>query len=935
MPPTHSELKLWTPRLHPYPEDATIWAMEPIKTAFGLRLHGTTSTRTREQQALAWDWTALQTLLTEPYWVEFSSDWLTFSIGGEVTAKMPAEALLRSWDIILGVLYLRFSHLGSVDGDELAGALLLQSQMDNFRTYVDIPADFCFMDDVDDRDNSDGDSEGDLDTDSTTDADFVFPDVDNDEDDEAFTYIDDNSSDYDEEMPGSDHDEYIPDFTQTTPISSPAALPGRLPGACNNLVQLPEIMKIWCAHMQVFFYPVKYRRSKQDIVDDLVDMRKLRPKIWRTPEFQTALEESGLLDMMYKISKPGNLLETTHPDVEQSFRFHNWKRSYPLLICRWTRPTITGSRAVLTELQAKRKPDPNYKFGPSDAIDLLVFISSHREMHPWVYNPMAVFLLLSRDSFVYNSELWLAPALETLDYPRIQGWDAIKVYRTIMQLPLLMDAKSVSSMSFLAALKDRKLALVVSETHAHRKLIREVRQQVWCSDYPSDAGASAELATSITPDAHTNTGTSPSKTKAQKRHEKQKKRKQEEEKARKEEEEKQRKEEIRVEAESLGVDPGPEVLNYNCPNCKNEDAEDRCLREIQVFERPDAESLIGAALTCAPPEDRLKPSRPTAKTRTSKKYQVRYVNPETKGFKWVKPREQTQKRCGRDINRFFYVHDNGEVEWLGGVRYKAMQQKLLDLLIDNHRRVKVCGVRRRESMQAWSYEGSMTATGTRQAQGGLQGDVYGPYACHKGDTEDDIKALFRHATDADVLVEIGTTIMPTMRSDIAAVTNSAAVGRLGRHGLTSFYCTNYISAVHRDFDVGRRDIKPDNMKGKGREKGEDLGGCYPCVQLVQTGTDKSLHEWDFAMVRWGIVIETHSNTVWCFNGRHEHGSVIPSRSSYEANAASSGYHPTDRKLDVERAEVFKQRERLKPILEKKLTVRRPSQKLGTTLRVKA
>ncbi|KAJ7688032.1 hypothetical protein B0H17DRAFT_1135873 [Mycena rosella] len=239
----------------------------------------------------------------------------------------------------------------------------------------------------------------------------------------------------------------------------------------------------------------------------------------------------------------------------------------------------------------------------------------------------------------------------------------------------------------------------------------------------------------------------------------------------------------------------------------------------------------------------------------STQYQVRYVNPEEVDLRWVKPRPETQERCGPDITRFFFVSDTGNRESLGGVRYNAMEPKLLEHLIDNHRRVKLELARRKGVLK-----------------------------------------------DIDVMVEIGSTILSGLCSDMIAVTNAAEVGRLGHHGLTNYYCSKYISAVHRDFDVGKHDL---TLKKKGKQ--EDVGGCHPCVQLEQTGTDKTLHEWDFAMVRWGIVIETHSNTVCCFNGRHEHGSVIPSRSSsYEANAASSRYHPTKSKRDVDHAEVFRQ-----------------------------
>jgi hypothetical protein len=74
----------------------------------------------------------------------------------------------------------------------------------------------------------------------------------------------------------------------------------------------------------------------------------------------------------------------------------------------------------------------------------------------------------------------------------------------------------------------------------------------------------------------------------------------------------------------------------------------------------------------------------------------------------------------------------------------AMEPLTLEQLLSNHRRVTVRGVRRRDDIEKWNH-GSMTATGARQPKGGTKGDGYGPYACHSGNTLDDIRALFRHA----------------------------------------------------------------------------------------------------------------------------------------------------------------------------------------------
>ncbi|KAJ6464716.1 hypothetical protein DFH09DRAFT_1346753 [Mycena vulgaris] len=701
-----------------------------------------------------------------------------------------------SWDVILDVLYLRFSHAGAQEGDKLALGLLLKTQMENFRAYVNPPTDLCWMDEIDPQDDSDVDSESDA-------GDFEF------------TYCDDDDSDYDEAMAAADgneaEDTYIPDFTQSRPAPRRAAGPKKQPSPPADLTRLPYV---WFQHMQVFFYPKvnpRIRRSKRDVVHDLRAMRNLPKRVWASETFQTALEDSGLLDTMHRISKPGNLLENTHFDVQQSFRFHNWKRSYPKLIVRWTATTISEE-----EYEATRpKPDPSYKFDQGDALELLSFISRETRMHPWAFNPMAVFFLLSCASFEYNSEIWLEPSLQTLNYPRIKGWNATKVYRTIMQLPLLVDTDSPVSRQFLSTL-DIKLALIVTETWEHKTILRLVKKQLWRSDETSSQSMPPIL-TKPSPTARAPAATSSQgpelssssseeeeptpnakQSKGSKRNAKKRKRKQKEENVKKKEERSRM-------VEELGGDVGSEQY-LNCPHCAHLPLEERCIWEVAVTERADAESLIGAALTCAPKDDRLSPSTaPRAQTR------IRYANPEKKGLKWYRPRNETYERCGRDIIRFYYVHPSGEVEWVGGVRYRALSPQVLNRLIEDHRRVEVHGVRRREALQAWSY-GDMTPSGTRQANGGYEGDVYGPYACHNGDTPDDIKALFRHGVDADVLVEVGATIVPTLRSEITAVTNAAEVNRLGRYGLTSFYCSNYISAVHQDFDYGKRDIQKDNVK---------------------------------------------------------------------------------------------------------------------------
>ncbi len=92
-------------------------------------------------------------------------------------------------------------------------------------------------------------------------------------------------------------------------------------------------------------------------MNDLVEMRKVRQKVYKSEEFQRLLavcphiltgigliqsfKSSGLFELLRRIARPGNLIETKHPDIEESFRWHNWKVSYADLIVKWVQPTRT------------------------------------------------------------------------------------------------------------------------------------------------------------------------------------------------------------------------------------------------------------------------------------------------------------------------------------------------------------------------------------------------------------------------------------------------------------------------------------------------------------------------------------------------------------------------------------------------------------------
>ncbi|KAJ7082279.1 hypothetical protein B0H15DRAFT_803366 [Mycena belliarum] len=571
---------LWTPRLHPYEEDKKLWLEEPIHPVF----HAQLSTRAT-RGVTGHNWEALcAKLQSTPQRMEDATDWLAFCIGEDVTLKIPGDAGRQIVEVMLDVLYLRYLHSGGEEGEAQALGVLLKSQLTSFRTYRDIPAEFSFIDDIEEREPwADTVSE----SESGSDSDYTMSEPGSD-------YAMSEAADVEE------LEELVLDFCQAPQEEGISALPKR------PLLQEPAatLPYLWLQHLQTFFYP---------------STNLLRKRVWKTEDFQAALKvgaynlilDSGLLGKLYDVSEPGNLLETTHDDVEQSFRFHNWKASYPELICEWTPATIT-----LEEYEARKpKPDPNYRFTEADALDLLKFISSHPRMHPWGFNPMASYFLISLDCFMFHSELWLAPCLKTLDYP-------VRIY--VSNVRSSLNQSTEPSKTLLQSFHP-KLVSVIRETSSHRTTLESIRRDIWCrADEPSvddtspGTGAEEEAEAEMDQDEDANKG---AKRNARKREKRKKEARSEKLRRRKERRE-------------IGV------VETSCPRCQHEPMANHCVREVQVFRQAYAEDLDGAALTCAPPGDRLKPRG----GKEGYKPFDKYVDPRDLGIQWYHPRPDVYHR---------------------------------------------------------------------------------------------------------------------------------------------------------------------------------------------------------------------------------------------------------------------------------------------------
>ncbi|KAJ7510391.1 hypothetical protein B0H11DRAFT_2216191 [Mycena galericulata] len=873
----------WTPRLQPFEEDRQFFKEKPFKVFFKR------AARSRSRSISGFDavFKAVTPHLRSTFWAARIQPWLSYCLGGELlsnSAESPEELLVS----------------GS--------------------------ADFCWLDDLEVRDSLDdefegeafeSDSDGPTDSKSPTDSDYV-------EDLEVLDLDDPQELD-------------VLDFVQEKQV------PSSLRVFRKKVAEPPDEESKrpfrWCSHILAFFYPhtddgEDVFRDKSEVVNDLVEMRKLPARVYRTTEFRQALEDSGLAEMLREICRPGNLLETTHPDVEASFRFHDWKHTYGRLIYDWVEATITQEAYDLTQNPA------NVKLA-FDPMHFLLFFSMYSEMHPWRHNPMAGYLFLSKSSFKVNCDLWLVPALRELNY-QTEGWDSDKIFRMLKAHEVFTDPEgSVELLEYFHP----QLRVAIAESVLHRRCIREVHRQVHRlqrdtdtdgdlgyesdgaspsspssrapfflpastsdTDTDSDLGYESDGASPSSPSSrapfflpastsdtdtdsdlgYESDGASPSSPSsrapfflpasstgppplAQKSRTTQGSRRKEKSRAKK-------LAHHGLAAKNAVLGRRSEASDGECTRCAHLDPEERCIQKKWVTKR-DCAHLKGVSLTCAPPSDRLKPKplpkpRAGSKAKQPRKRVIKYVHPfNDLHLESIEHRPEVFRRCGRDIVRFYYRNpeNGGAKEFVGGVRFRALSRKVLELLRHNHRLIRVRSVKRRAEMQAWAY-GTMTPSGSRQAAGGRRGDAYGPYPDQNGDSADDIRALFRLATDADILVEVGTTIYPALKREVTALTKATELNRLGRHGLTTFNCRNYISAIHEDEDVGIEDlpaISPAGSKRKKKKKKQKntssppkQGGFYPCLQEDKRNCGP--HDYNFAMVQWGLVIHTRPNTVWYF-----------------------------------------------------------------------
>ncbi|KAJ7079615.1 hypothetical protein B0H15DRAFT_953979 [Mycena belliarum] len=393
--------KLWDPRLRAYSDDAAIFKRSPMKEAFEKRSSGT-QTRRKAGEV----WIELYPTLNAANWIQHIDDWVAYCLGGELHNNPPRQAQ----QLFLDVLWIRYSHAERQEGDREALSLLRKVQLrEGFYAFGELPVELCWLDDIAPRESYHGDP----------DAGDRLSDFE-EEDDQMDTDDMDDNDPMDPDYVDIDEIDHTPTFIQSAQPPRLAAIPTKLKPRSPRLeeyhIDPDDCPYRWATNVRNFFYPPEQNssdcRNYWDVVLDLVEMRELGSRNFGSKSFRKGLKDSGLYNLLHDICKPGNLLETSHPDVERSFRWYDWKIAYAEMICRW-------AEAIISQEEYESSlplPDLKFRFTPAEARELLLFISSNPRMHPWGYDPMAIFMFLSQACFEINCEIWLLPSLTTLNY---------------------------------------------------------------------------------------------------------------------------------------------------------------------------------------------------------------------------------------------------------------------------------------------------------------------------------------------------------------------------------------------------------------------------------------------------------------------------------------------------------------------------------------
>ncbi|VDB89344.1 unnamed protein product [Peniophora sp. CBMAI 1063] len=249
---------------------------------------------------------------------------------------------------------------------------------------------------------------------------------------------------------------------------------------------------------------------------------------------------------------------------------------------------------------------------------------------------------------------------------------------------------------------------------------------------------------------------------------------------------------------------------------------------------------------------------------------IKFIDPREPPYslQCIKPDEKILKAWGKHV--FIFV-DTATKAIVGGVIFQAFNERQLEEAIKHHTLVcRFPGLRRGTSFLEFAY-GKMIPVGFRVPGGGRPGDEYGPHPImvnqadrsEKAGDHDDVDMMFAHAEDIEMVFDAVKDYVPEVVNSIRDLSDEKQLKDMGSCGVSSYYCSNYLSQQHGDNDVG-------------------WSLCSQLYKKLDTAGGSPTEDFNFAFTKWGVYIETQANCVWWFRSEDLHGSIMPTNSTIQS-----------------------------------------------------
>ncbi|KZV62879.1 hypothetical protein PENSPDRAFT_692119 [Peniophora sp. CONT] len=245
---------------------------------------------------------------------------------------------------------------------------------------------------------------------------------------------------------------------------------------------------------------------------------------------------------------------------------------------------------------------------------------------------------------------------------------------------------------------------------------------------------------------------------------------------------------------------------------------------------------------------------------------VNFVDPREAPYhlKRVRPNRRILKKYHKHV--FIFIEKDTNI-LVGGVIFGAFDPDTLQRSLEHHILVsRFPGLRRGASFLEFAY-GKMVPVGFRVPAGGRPGDEYGPHPVllkqadlsQRKNNNNDINMMFAHAEDIETMFSAVADYVPEVVRSIRDLSDEDQLKDMGSSGVSSYYCSNYMSPQHKDADVG-------------------WSLCSQLYKDLDTVGGDAKKDFNFAFTKWGLYVETRANCV-CGD---LHGTIMPTNTTVNA-----------------------------------------------------